>query len=352
MAVAFADVSTTGDQAGETNIVERAAEIAREMLDMDVAYVADTRAGRQDYRWVAGYGASFGAVAGRGVPLEGTYCQLLLEDRLGNVVHDARGHPLVRALEITDRAGIGAYIGVPIELPDGTIYGTLCCLSHEPAPTLRQRDARFLRVLARLIGDQVEAQERAREVRRMEMAAGNVQALLAALAARDGYTEAHSAAVVHLALAVGRRLGLGTRALEDLEYAALLHDIGKIGVPDAILRKPSGLTAEEWAAMRRHPVIGEQIVASMPPIAHLAPNIRAEHERWDGGGYPDGLSGEEIPPAARIILVCDAHHAMVSDRPYRAAIGSVAAIRELERNAGRQFCPAAAAAAVDFLRGG
>jgi response regulator RpfG family c-di-GMP phosphodiesterase len=351
MAIAALEAPTTDALAHETNIVERAAEIAREMLDMDMAYVADTRSGRQDYRCVVGDGASFGAVAGHGIPLEGTYCELLLEGRLDNVVDDARGHHLVSELEITDRGGIGAYIGVPIELSDGTIYGTFCCLSHERAPTLRDRDARFMQVLARLISDQIEAQERARELRRIEMAAGNVRALLAALAARDGYTEAHSTAVVDLALAVGRRLGLGTRALEDLEYAALLHDIGKIGVSDAILRKPGGLTAEEWAEMRRHPEIGEQIVASMPSLAHLAPIIRAEHERWDGGGYPDGLSGEEIPTTARIVLVCDAHHAMRSDRPYRAAIGFDAAIGELERNAASQFCPAVAAAAADVLRG-
>jgi HD-GYP domain-containing protein (c-di-GMP phosphodiesterase class II) len=316
------------------------------MLDMDMAFVSDTRHGRQEYEHVDGDAASFGATAGTAVPLAGTYCEQLLTGRLDSIVRDAASHPVVRDLPATRQKGIGSYIGVPIELSDGSVYGTFCCLSHEPAPSLRHRDARFLGVLAQLIADQLEVEQRTAETRRVELAAGNVQALLAALAARDGYTESHSAAVVELALAVGRRLDLADRELEDLEYAALLHDIGKIGIPDAVLRKPGALDPEEWEQMRRHPVIGEGIVASMPSLAHLAPVIRAEHERWDGSGYPDRLRGRQIPRAARIVFACDAYHAMTSDRPYRAALGHDAAVAELQRNAGTQFCPQSAAAVV------
>jgi len=177
------------------------------------------------------------------------------------------------------------------------------------------------------------------------MTAGNVTALLAALEARDGYTQAHSSAVVALTTVVGRQLGLAGEALADLENAALLHDIGKIGIPDAILNKPGRLNDEEWDEIRRHSEIGEQIVAS-GPLAHLAPVIRAEHERWDGKGYPDGLKGEEIPLASRIVFVCDAYHAMTSDRPYRKAMSHDDALAELARNAGTQFCPVTVAAAL------
>ena len=234
----------------------------------------------------------------------------------------------------------------PSSSPSGEVYGTFCCVSHEPNHDLRERDVQFMRVLARLIGDQLQRDAREVDERRLAMTAGNVTALLAALEARDGYTQAHSSAVVALATVVGRQLGLAEGALVDLENAALLHDIGKIGIPDAILRKPGRLNDEEWDEMRRHPEIGEQIVASMGPLAHLAPVIRAEHERWDGTGYPDGLKGEEIPLASRIVFVCDAYHAMTSDRPYRKAMSHEDALAELSRYAGRQFCPVTVAAAL------
>ena len=351
MAVAAAPIPAEAFDAATPgrSIIERAAETAREMLGMDMAFISDTRGGRQEYTFAVGDCASFGAPPGTSIPLEGTYCERLLAGRLPNIVPDAANEPRVAHLEVTERAGIGAYIGVPIELSDGTVYGTFCCVSHEPAPALRQRDARFLSVLSRLIADQLDAEQLAAEQRRAELAAGNVQALLAALGARDGYTEEHSEHVVALALGIGRRLGLSARELEDLEYAALLHDIGKIGVSDAILRKRGPLDDDEWAEMRRHPEIGAGIVASMPSLAYLAPIIRAEHERWDGGGYPDGLSGARIPRAARIVLVCDAYHAMTSDRPYRRALPKEEALTELQRNAGTQFCQTTVAAAVALL---
>jgi HD-GYP domain-containing protein (c-di-GMP phosphodiesterase class II) len=238
---------------------------------------------------------------------------------------------------------------VPVSLSDGSVFGTFCVLSHEPNPALRERDVRLMGVLARLIADQLEQEERARREWSRAAAAGSVQALLSALEARDGYTEAHSHAVVELAVRVGRRLGVDDAELTELEWAALLHDIGKLGVADAILRKPGPLDDGEWAEMRRHPEIGERIVASIELLAHLAPTIRAEHERWDGGGYPDGLRGEEIPLASRIVLVCDAFHAMTSDRPYRVAMPVEDALEQLREHAGTQFCPRVCAAVLDLV---
>ncbi|HTU79064.1 MAG TPA: diguanylate cyclase [Solirubrobacteraceae bacterium] len=179
--------------------------------------------------------------------------------------------------------------------------------------------------------------------------ASTISALLSALHARDFYTTDHSHAVVSLALAVGRELSLDSQQLLDLESVALLHDIGKIGICDAVLRKPEQLSDAEWTEMRRHPDIGADIVAGMPSIAYLAPAVRAEHERWDGRGYPNRLEGERIPLLSRIVFVCDAYHAMTSDRPYRRALGHEAALREINDNAGSQFCPRSALALARVL---
>ena len=177
----------------------------------------------------------------------------------------------------------------------------------------------------------------------------SLRALLAAVNARDSYTALHSREVVTLARGVARRLGLDETQTSEVEHIALLHDLGKIAIPDAILRKPGPLTTHEQTLMRQHPVVGAQILASMPELAHLASAVRAEHERWDGGGYPDGLAGEDIPIASRIALVCDAYHAMTSNRPYRRAMSAAAAREEIRREAGRQFCPHAAAALLEVL---
>ena len=166
-----------------------------------------------------------------------------------------------------------------------------------------------------------------------------VQALAATLQARDGYTGDHSGAVRDLALAVGRRLGLARDAMDDLSIVALLHDVGKIGIPDEILHKTGPLSAADWEVMHQHPLIGERILASVPGLDHIARAVRHEHESWDGSGYPDGLAGEDIPLASRVVLACDAWHALVSDRPYRKALARDAAGDEVRRCAGRQFDP-------------
>ena len=166
-----------------------------------------------------------------------------------------------------------------------------------------------------------------------------VRSLAAALEARDGYTGEHSDDVHDLSVAVAARLGLDARATGEVEAVALLHDIGKIGVPDHVLHKPGPLSEDEWLLMREHPAIGERILRPLPGLTAVATAVRHEHERWDGRGYPDGLAGEDIPLASRIVLACDAYHALVSDRPYRRAMEAEHARAELRRGAGTQFDP-------------
>ena len=167
-----------------------------------------------------------------------------------------------------------------------------------------------------------------------------VRALRAALDAHDRHTGTHSEATVSLAVRVARRLDLRSDEISAIEQVALLHDVGKIGIPDQILQKQGPLDPAEWQTMRCHPAIGAQIVASVTSLAHLARAICAEHEWWDGSGYPAGLAGDQIPVASRIVLACDALHAMTSDRPYRKAMSMAAALRGLRFHAGTQFDPA------------
>jgi diguanylate cyclase (GGDEF)-like protein len=163
--------------------------------------------------------------------------------------------------------------------------------------------------------------------------------LLEVLAKREPALHEHSEGVTLLARRVAARLGLPPDEQEDVARAADLHDIGKMAIPDAILNKPGPLDDEEWAFMRRHTVIGEEILAVAPALAHVGLLVRASHERWDGTGYPDGTAGEDIPLGARIVAVCDAFSAMVQDRPYEDGRPPGEALEELRRSAGRHFDP-------------
>ena len=159
----------------------------------------------------------------------------------------------------------------------------------------------------------------------------------------------HSTGVAQLAVAVGRRLGMDPEQIDELARAAELHDIGKVGIPDAILDKPSQLDNHEWEFIRQHTILGERILSAAPALRPVAKIVRASHERWDGRGYPDGLSGEQIPLAARIVAVCDAYEAITDDRCYQPARSSDVAREELMREAGRQFDPAVVVAFLEEL---
>jgi diguanylate cyclase (GGDEF)-like protein/putative nucleotidyltransferase with HDIG domain len=178
-----------------------------------------------------------------------------------------------------------------------------------------------------------------------------MEALAVALLERDRYTGEHSKAVIEMAGAVARELGLTGTEVERVKSAALLHDIGKVAIPDEILHKPGPLTAEEWKLMRQHPVIGERILRVLPGLGAVARIVRHEHERWDGGGYPDGLTGEQIPVGSRVILAADTYHAITTDRPYRRARSHQHAIDELVRCTGSQFDPLVTEILVVYLEG-
>jgi HD-GYP domain-containing protein (c-di-GMP phosphodiesterase class II)/putative methionine-R-sulfoxide reductase with GAF domain len=176
-----------------------------------------------------------------------------------------------------------------------------------------------------------------------------VEALANALEAKDEYTSTHTRWITDLALRVGRRLAQDESSLKRLELGALLHDIGKIGIPSVILSKPGRLTAEERALIETHPALGERIIAPIDRLLDVRAVVRHCHERWDGRGYPDGISGEDIPLEARIVFVCDAYHAMTTDRPYRKRLSHPEAVRRLLDASGTQFDPRVVQAALAVL---
>ena len=323
---------------------------AREVLGMELAYLSELHESELVLRAVDGDTAAYhGVTAGFTLPREHSWCHAMVAGEAPQLVTDAAALPQAAEHPFVALTGIRAYAGVPVRRPDGSLYGSLCCLSREPQPQLGERDLRYLDVLARMVAERLSAAEGAMEHRRAEVEAAAGQALLAALNARENYTAAHSEAVLELALEVAAELGMDGDQATSVGQVALLHDIGKVGVPDAIRQKPGRLTGPEWDVMREHPAIGAQIVSAIGPLSHLAPAVRAEHERWDGAGYPDGLAGDAVPLASRICFVCDAWHAMTSDRPYRRALTPHEARAELERHTGTQFCPTTVGALVRVI---
>jgi HD-GYP domain-containing protein (c-di-GMP phosphodiesterase class II) len=185
--------------------------------------------------------------------------------------------------------------------------------------------------------------------RLQDMYLGAIGSLAAAIEARDPYTVGHSARVTQYAVAIAEGMGLTQPEIEELRLAGLLHDLGKIGVPDSILNKPGRLSEEEFSAIKMHPALSMRIIEPLPHLGNIIPIIYHHHEHFDGSGYMDGKSGEKIPLGARIITVADSFEAMTSDRPYRKALSRHEAMMELKRCSGSQFDPRVVSVFVDLL---
>jgi HD-GYP domain-containing protein (c-di-GMP phosphodiesterase class II) len=249
------------------------------------------------------------------------------------LVTDTRADPdyIVRDPQTDPRTELSVAI-----LLDGRVWGVMNIEASEP-DALGEADAVLVEAIAASFG---AALHRASLIADLEGAFTTVlAALTSTVEAKDDYTATHGEDVAGLAERVALGMSLSSGQARDVRYAAMLHDIGKVAVPSEILLKPGPLTDAEWVTMREHAAVGGELVGRIDAFAHLAPAVRGSHERWDGGGYPDGLVGEEIPLAARIIAACDTYDAIITDRPYRPASTHEEARKELSRVAGSQLDP-------------
>src|SRR5947209_8194385 len=265
-----------------------------------------------------------------------------LERSLDTVVVMVSGVQTIESAVEAMRVGAFDYVIKPFDLQHVEVAVRRALEHHD----LRVAKRRYENHLEELVHSRTAELDEA--LRSLEDAyRSTLKALTAALDKRDSETHGHSERVVAYSLRLGRELGLDAEQTRSLEFGALLHDIGKIGVPDAILRKPSRLTEEEWREMREHPSHGRQILRGIEFLKGASRVVSQHHERWDGSGYPLGLRGEEVDINARVFAVAEAFDAITSDRVYRLGRDYDAAAAELEAFSGRQFDPRVVAA---FLR--
>jgi putative nucleotidyltransferase with HDIG domain len=243
------------------------------------------------------------------------------------------------------RTDPGSELSLPISVA-GSTWGVMNLEQEEPG-AFADEDMLLAHIVANQVGAAIHRCQLVEELEGAFLATLGV--LADAVELQDAYTADHANEVADLAVRVGRRMAVSGVELDRLRYGALLHDVGKIGVPGELLRKPGPLTPAERERMDEHTAIGARMLERIPLLAPVAPLVRSAHERFDGGGYPDGLAGCEIPRGAMIIATCDAMHAMTSDRSYRTALDRDDAIRELQDNAGTQFDPQVVEALVTEL---
>jgi len=245
-----------------------------------------------------------------------------------------RGEPDKRFKDLQEP--VQACIAAPLSVRDKPI-GVLAIASSKQGERYTEQDAELFGNFAAQVAVSIE-NTRLYE-RLQDTYLGAIGSLAAAIEARDPYTVGHSARVTQYAVAIAESMGLPAEEVEELRLAGLLHDLGKIGVPDSILNKAGRLSDEEYSAIKMHPALSMRIIEPLPQLGSLIPIIYHHHERYDGNGYMDGKAGDKIPLGARIIAVADSFEAMTSDRPYRKALSREEATGELTRNSGTQFDP-------------
>ena len=324
----------------EREVCEAAVEEIQAAFGCPVVHLVAVEADRFKIR------AERGPVGARGGWSQRTDAGLLgrcLSDCAPVLTGDVAREPQYRSTEAT--RGMRSELAVPI-LVDGSGWGAIN-LEHTACAAFTEDDARLLESVASQVGGALQAIRLYESLDRAYV--GTAEALSAALEEKDSYTAEHSRSIAKNTEAVGRIMGMADDELRMLRYAAAFHDIGKLAISREILNKPGPLTDAERIEIEQHTVIGERILAPIEFLAPIRPLVRSAHERWDGGGYPDGLEGREIPLGARILFACDAYDAMTTDRPYRSAMPLAEAREELRAGRGSQFDPTVIDALITIL---
>ncbi|HDQ26282.1 MAG TPA: HD domain-containing protein, partial [bacterium] len=238
--------------------------------------------------------------------------------------------------EDIDEAEKVTFVLVPLLAHDKPV-GLIDIIADTPEGSITSKDLSMLTILAKQAALAIENVKLYENTKKDQISV--IRALSSTVDAKDHYTLGHSLKVSEYSVIIAEDMGLPERDVEIIKYAALLHDIGKIALPDDVIKKPSRLTENEYESVRKHPAVGARIIKEIESLAPMVPIILHHHERFDGKGYPDGLSGEAIPLGARIVHVADAYETMVSARAYRDMLPPELAVSELRKNAGTQFDP-------------
>ena len=316
-------------------VLALAMDRAEDLCRAETSSIWEVDSGSRDLFFRVVRGTAADEIRDRRVPMgEGIVGRVAKTGR-GEIVDDVNMDPGWRG-ELSGSFRTTAVLAVPLHA-HGRVVGVLQLLNPVGKLCFAPEDLDRMRLFAAPLGQAIDNARLYSQLKGQFV--DTVTALSEAIEKRDPYTGGHVRRVVHYSLLLGFEMGLGHGELEKLRLAATLHDVGKIAVPDEVLRKPAPLDADEAEVMRRHPVDGADIVSRIRELREILPGVRSHHERLDGTGYPDGLLGPEIPLDARIIAVADTFDAMTSSRPYRAAMKLEEAALEIEAGSGTQFCP-------------
>lgn len=311
--------------------LDRAEHLCR--AETSSVWELDAEKGELFFRIVRG--AAAGDIEHLRVPLGQGIVGSVAESRRGEIVHDVSRDSRWRG-DLANSFRTRGILAVPLEAGGRTV-GVLQLLNPIGKERFDEGDLERMRLFAAPLGQAIDNARLYSALKQQYLT--TVTVLAEAVEKRDPYTGGHVRRVVYYSLLLGHEMGLEEAELERLRITATLHDVGKIAVPDQVLRKPAPLDQDELRVMQRHAEDGAEILSGVANLEHVLPGVRHHHERLDGAGYPDGLCDEQIPLAARIIAVADTYDAMTTSRPYRKALRADVAESEIRRGAGTQFCP-------------